>query len=189
MTSRHRRYTGQRLSQARMLPPWSCHRLWRAAPVFRDSPIKWEMLLARNSCRRAATYCWRLSGGAEPDVVIIEAFPFGRRQMRFELLRAARCHCRSQTQAETLHLVRDILQQQKKPGRDEETVALLRDHFDGVLVPWRSGLRSAGGDVSADFGHIRQDNLYRTCRGCPCRRNRWRPSTSSFPPAAVRGAT
>lgn len=71
---------------------------------------------------------------AAPDVVIIEAFPFGRRQMRFELLPLLDAISASNPRPRLFTSVRDILQQQKKPGRDEETVALLRDHFDGVLV-------------------------------------------------------
>ncbi|MDK4740148.1 MULTISPECIES: glycosyltransferase [unclassified Rhizobium] len=71
---------------------------------------------------------------ASPDIVIIEAFPFGRRQMRFELLPLLDAVARANPKPKLYTSVRDILQQQKKPGRDEETVALLRDHFDGVLV-------------------------------------------------------
>ncbi|NTH67922.1 glycosyl transferase [Agrobacterium rhizogenes] len=71
---------------------------------------------------------------AAPNVVIIEAFPFGRRQMRFELLPLLDAIASANPKPKLCSSVRDILQQQKKPGRDEETVALLRDHFDGVLV-------------------------------------------------------
>jgi predicted glycosyltransferase len=71
---------------------------------------------------------------AAPDVVIIEAFPFGRRQMRFELLPLLDAIAKAEPKPRLFSSVRDILQQQKKPGRDEETVGLLRDHFDGVLV-------------------------------------------------------
>lgn len=71
---------------------------------------------------------------AEPDVVVIEAFPFGRRQMRFELLPLLDAIAKTDPKPRLYTSVRDILQQQKKPGRDEETVGLLRDHFDGVLV-------------------------------------------------------
>ncbi|MEZ2218472.1 glycosyltransferase family protein [Rhizobium sp. RCC_161_2] len=71
---------------------------------------------------------------AAPDVVIIEAFPFGRRQMRFELLPLLDAIASAKPKPRLYSSVRDILQQQKKPGRDEETVGLLRDHFDGVLV-------------------------------------------------------
>jgi predicted glycosyltransferase len=71
---------------------------------------------------------------AAPDVVIIEAFPFGRRQMRFELLPLLDAIASTSPRPKLFTSVRDILQQQKKPGRDEETVSLLRDHFDGILV-------------------------------------------------------
>jgi predicted glycosyltransferase len=71
---------------------------------------------------------------ATPDVVVIEAFPFGRRQMRFELLPLLDAIAAARPRPRLFTSVRDILQQQKKPGRDEETVGLLNGHFDGVLV-------------------------------------------------------
>ena len=71
---------------------------------------------------------------AKPDVVIVEAFPFGRRQMRFELLPLIDAISASRPRPKLFTSVRDILQQQKKVGRDEETVTTLDAHFDGVLV-------------------------------------------------------
>ncbi|MGO4439506.1 glycosyltransferase family protein [Rhizobium sp. RAF56] len=71
---------------------------------------------------------------ASPDVVIIEAFPFGRRQMRFELLPLLDAIRNASPRPKLYTSVRDILQEKKKPGRDQETVALLEKHFDGVLV-------------------------------------------------------
>ncbi|OWV70677.1 glycosyl transferase [Rhizobium sp. R634] len=71
---------------------------------------------------------------ARPDVVIIEAFPFGRRQMRFELLPLLAAIDKSEPRPKLLSSVRDILQENRKAGRDAETVALVRDHFDAVLV-------------------------------------------------------
>jgi predicted glycosyltransferase len=71
---------------------------------------------------------------AKPDVVIIEAYPFGRRQMRFELLPLIDAIGAARPRPKLFTSVRDILQQQKKAGRDEETVAALDAHFDGVLV-------------------------------------------------------
>lgn len=70
----------------------------------------------------------------DPDAVIIEAFPFGRRQMRFELLSllaAIKAHPRRPLLYSS---VRDILQENRKAGRDEETAQLVEEHFDGVLV-------------------------------------------------------
>ncbi len=71
---------------------------------------------------------------ARPDVVIIEAFPFGRRQMRFELLPLLDAIETVEPRPKLLSSVRDILQENRKPGRDEETVKLIKDYFDAVLV-------------------------------------------------------
>ncbi len=71
-------------------------------------------------------------GRLKPDIVLIEAFPFGRRQMRFELhplldvagkLKDCKIVCS----------VRDILQA-RSPERDAETVRTVRQHFAAVLV-------------------------------------------------------
>ena len=70
----------------------------------------------------------------DPDVVLIEAFPFGRRQMRFELLPLLEAIKSAPRRPLLFSSVRDILQENRKPGRDEETVRLVEDHFDGVLV-------------------------------------------------------
>ncbi|WP_416068419.1 glycosyltransferase family protein [Rhizobium sp. ZK1] len=71
---------------------------------------------------------------AKPEVVIIEAFPFGRRQMRFELLPLLDAIGKANPRPKLLSSVRDILQENRKPGRDEETVKLVKDHFDAVLI-------------------------------------------------------
>ncbi|EPE94467.1 glycosyltransferase (plasmid) [Rhizobium grahamii CCGE 502] len=71
---------------------------------------------------------------AKPDIVVVEAFPFGRRQMRFELLPLVEAIEQSHPRPKLLSSVRDILQENRKPGRNEETAALVRDHFDAVLV-------------------------------------------------------
>lgn len=71
---------------------------------------------------------------ARPDVVMIEAFPFGRRQMRFELLPLLAAVETAEPRPRLVSSVRDILQENRKAGRDAETVALVSDHFDAVLV-------------------------------------------------------
>ncbi|TDK37647.1 glycosyl transferase [Rhizobium deserti] len=76
---------------------------------------------------------------AEPDVVIIEAFPFGRRQMRFELLPLLQAVKTAPKRPLLLSSVRDILQENRKAGRDEETIRLVNDHFDGILVHGDAG--------------------------------------------------
>ncbi len=70
----------------------------------------------------------------QPDILLIEAFPFGRRPMRFELtplLEAARTRPDPPL---ILASIRDILQQSQKPGRDVQTVDCVRAAFDGVIV-------------------------------------------------------
>lgn len=70
----------------------------------------------------------------KPDVLIIEAFPFGRRQMRFELLPLL-MHARATARPPLIaSSVRDILQENRKAGRAEETLGTLRNFFDLVLV-------------------------------------------------------
>jgi predicted glycosyltransferase len=70
----------------------------------------------------------------QPDIVITEAFPFGRRQMRFELMPLLQAIGDMQPRPLLFASIRDILQTNKKPGRDEETVTLVREHFHRVLV-------------------------------------------------------
>jgi len=70
----------------------------------------------------------------QPDVVVVEAFPFGRRQVRFELLPLLDAIKSTHPKPLLLSSVRDILQENRKPGRDKETADLVSEHFDGVLV-------------------------------------------------------
>jgi predicted glycosyltransferase len=71
---------------------------------------------------------------AAPDVLITEAFPFGRRQMRFELLPLIeRAKARPRPPL-IVGSVRDILQENAKAYKDRETADLLKAHFDHVLV-------------------------------------------------------
>jgi predicted glycosyltransferase len=69
-----------------------------------------------------------------PDIVIIEAFPFGRRQMRFELLPLLEKVARSAPKPLLVTSVRDILQERIKLGRNEETANLVERYFDLVMV-------------------------------------------------------
>ncbi|MDW5312543.1 glycosyltransferase family protein [Rhizobium sp. PL01] len=71
---------------------------------------------------------------SRPDIVVIEAFPFGRRQVRFELLPLLDAIAAMDKKPLVVTSLRDILQERSKPGRDEETVALVKQFFDRVLV-------------------------------------------------------
>ncbi len=74
----------------------------------------------------------------KPDILITELFPFGRRQMRFEiepLLEAARRErARRRGRPLIASSVRDILVEPDKPERIDEMVRRVRDYFDLVLV-------------------------------------------------------
>lgn len=70
----------------------------------------------------------------EPDAVVTEAFPFGRRQMRFELLPLLEAAASRPNRPKIVASVRDILQENRKPERDLETVETLERYFDHVLV-------------------------------------------------------
>jgi len=70
----------------------------------------------------------------QPDVVITEAFPFGRRQVRFELLPLLEAIEAAEPRPIVCASLRDILQENRKPGRDQETVDLVQKYFDHVLV-------------------------------------------------------
>lgn len=69
-----------------------------------------------------------------PEAVVTEAFPFGRRQVRFELLPLIAAVEAARPRPLLVCSLRDILQERTKPERDAETVALVRAHFDRVLV-------------------------------------------------------
>jgi predicted glycosyltransferase len=69
-----------------------------------------------------------------PDVVLMELFPFGRRQFRFELLPLLEAIHAEPRRPRVVCSVRDILVAKNKPQRDAEIVAVLRRYFDAVLV-------------------------------------------------------
>lgn len=69
-----------------------------------------------------------------PDILITEAFPFGRRQMRFELTPLLECMSRVTPRPLVVCSVRDILKSGRKPGRSEETKALIAAYYDLILV-------------------------------------------------------
>jgi predicted glycosyltransferase len=69
-----------------------------------------------------------------PHVVVTEAFPFGRRQMRFELVPMIDLARRMQPRPLIVSSIRDILQEKAKPARSEETARIVQDCFDLVLV-------------------------------------------------------
>jgi predicted glycosyltransferase len=81
----------------------------------------------------------KLFADINPAVLVVETFPFGRRQLAFELLpllAAARA-----AGTVVVSSVRDILTA-RKPARTEEAAAWAVEHFDHVLVHGDPGLVS-----------------------------------------------
>jgi len=92
---------------------------------------------------------------AGPDIVLTELFPFGRRQLRFELLplleRAAADRVRT-GRPRIVCSVRDILVRSPRPERNREMLDLARRYYDLVLVHGDPRLVS----LDATFPHARE---------------------------------
>jgi predicted glycosyltransferase len=69
-----------------------------------------------------------------PDILFVELFPFGRRQLRFELMPLVEAAKALAPRPRIVSSVRDILVQSPKPERVAEMVDLFERYFDDVLV-------------------------------------------------------
>ncbi|MDJ0614001.1 MAG: glycosyltransferase [Rhizobiaceae bacterium] len=69
-----------------------------------------------------------------PDVLITEAFPFGRRQMRFELVPLLERAKSLPTPPLIVSSIRDIMQEDRKASRVEESNEFVAKYFDLILV-------------------------------------------------------
>jgi predicted glycosyltransferase len=87
---------------------------------------------AWRSARRSALL--GLHARIDPDVVLLELFPFGRRQFAFELIPLLDAIHALQSRSLVACSVRDVLVASKKPGREEEAVGRVRKYFDAVFV-------------------------------------------------------
>ena len=75
---------------------------------------------------------WRV---AEPHAVVVELFPFGRRQMRFELLPLLEAAHNAKRRPVIVSSVRDILGGgQKDTARQDKMLELFESYFDHLLV-------------------------------------------------------
>jgi predicted glycosyltransferase len=84
----------------------------------------------RNRRREALLAAWR---SARPHALVLELFPFGRRQMRFELLPLLEEAIAATPRPVIVSSVRDVLGQ-RDPARQDEMIALFERYFDRVLV-------------------------------------------------------
>ncbi len=72
---------------------------------------------------------------ARPDLLVVELFPFGRRQLRFELLPLLELAVQAAHRPLIVSSVRDILGSgQKNPARQDEMLRMFDQYFDRVLV-------------------------------------------------------
>lgn len=74
-----------------------------------------------------------LADRIQPDVIITELFPFGRRQMRFELLPLLQWAQQQQPRPLLICSLRDIVQQ-RSADREQETLQLLNRYYSRVWV-------------------------------------------------------
>jgi predicted glycosyltransferase len=74
-----------------------------------------------------------LFGAEQPDVLVIEQFPFGRTQLRFELLPLLQAAHERRPRPVIVSSVRDVVRRSVSPQRVQETLELLRS-FDTVLI-------------------------------------------------------
>lgn len=71
---------------------------------------------------------------AKPDIVLLEMYPFGRRQFRFELLPLLDCAAGLFPKPLVAVSVRDILVDKGRMDRAREAVDIVNEHVDLVLV-------------------------------------------------------
>ena len=75
-----------------------------------------------------------------PDALMIELYPFGRRQLRFELIPLLEAARAARPRPRIISSVRDILVEKNRPGRDAEMVAAARQYFDDIFIHGDPGL-------------------------------------------------
>lgn len=112
-------------------------RIVRLAPV-RSDGSNFKILLDENGVEIDDTFKNRRRDELlhayetlKPDVVLVELFPFGRRQLRFELmplLEAARGN------SKIVCSVRDVLVPMRKPQRIDEIIETALANFDHILI-------------------------------------------------------
>lgn len=91
----------------------------------------------------------KLRRDVDADVVLIELFPFGRRQFAFELVPLLDAVHASERRAFVACSVRDVLVASKRQGREAEIVERIRRFFDAVLVHGDAALIPFGATFAA----------------------------------------
>ncbi|MCB1546240.1 MAG: glycosyl transferase [Hyphomicrobiaceae bacterium] len=70
----------------------------------------------------------------KPRLLVVEAFPFGRWQLRDEIVAMLEAAHALEPRPLVVSSIRDILQESRKPGRTERTLTAFDRYFDAVLV-------------------------------------------------------
>ncbi|MEM9330019.1 MAG: glycosyltransferase [Pseudomonadota bacterium] len=113
------------------------HRL----PAVRSSDVSFKNLLHANgdefmdadkASRR--DHLLSLFYRIEPDILITEAFPFGRRQMLFELLPLLEAAHETPNKPIIVASIRDIMQEGRSEKRVAESTNLVEQYYDLILV-------------------------------------------------------
>ncbi|MCP4010377.1 MAG: glycosyltransferase [Proteobacteria bacterium] len=116
---------------------------------------------------KAVDESWRKSRGLmlmaevvkfEPDLVITETFPFGRRQFRFELEPLINW-VKKQSSVRLMASIRDVLQRRNE-AKNRLTVKTIEHYYDGVLVHADQSLFKL--DASFPLSHEIEDKLIYT---------------------------
>ncbi len=84
-----------------------------------------------------------------PRLLLTEMFPFGRRQMRFELLPLLAAAAERDPRPAVVCSVRDILNEPQKPEKVDWIVETLNRHFDRILVHGDPGVIPLGATFPA----------------------------------------
>lgn len=90
----------------------------------------------------------RLFSGADPNILILEHFPFGRAQFRSELDPLLAAAAQSSVRPVIVASVRDVIVE-RKAEREAETATIIENSFDAVLVHGDSALISLDASFSA----------------------------------------
>ena len=110
-------------------------------PPVRAADMSFKVLLDENGApvddawkQRRRDRLLQVFHATRPQVVIVELFPFGRRQMRFELTPLLEAAWAATPRPVVVSTVRDILVEKSDPKRNREMVDVALARFDKVLV-------------------------------------------------------
>ena len=91
-------------------------------------------LFSDNDKQERRDHLLKLYDEINPNILMTEAFPFGRRQMRFELLPLLEKATAAKKRPMIVSSIRDIMQEDRKEKRVQESNALVENYFNFILV-------------------------------------------------------